>query len=270
MCRMVNNAYQAKTCATKHATRFVNCTIGVVYLFPQTCGGSLQVLSDEIQLYHGLIRYDVFTGNRQALRSLMLDVARKPSVTFVYRVSGISRIFTHPYVDNFYSKKLGEENLSSVIDKDLVGPLRTATGHRSVAVSMTLMARRCPENTVISFAAQSACFDIPLNITHICTVTPAFVHSLHFSLMTRRYAGDDTLTEDVFFEVEKTFATKAFLILRQLQQSMAPPFTFILERYEMEPQSRIHYYNLYRQATVQCAATPFGFTTRTKAELAKL
>ncbi|KAL3190342.1 hypothetical protein MRX96_019868 [Rhipicephalus microplus] len=70
-----------------------------------------QTLSDEVQSHHGIIRYDVFSGNRSALRNLMLDVARKPSVTFVYRMSGISRTFTHLYFDNFYSIRMKEENL---------------------------------------------------------------------------------------------------------------------------------------------------------------
>ncbi|KAL1443614.1 hypothetical protein MTO96_030244, partial [Rhipicephalus appendiculatus] len=70
-----------------------------------------QTLSDEVQTHHGLIRYDVFSGNRSALRAMMLDVARQPSVTFVYRMSGISRTFTHLYFDNFYSKRMNEENL---------------------------------------------------------------------------------------------------------------------------------------------------------------
>ncbi|KAH7964338.1 hypothetical protein HPB51_027423 [Rhipicephalus microplus] len=72
-----------------------------------------QTLSDEVQSHHGIIRYDVFSGNRSALRNLMLDVARKPSVTFVYRMSGISRTFTHLYFDNFYSIRMKEENLAT-------------------------------------------------------------------------------------------------------------------------------------------------------------
>ncbi|XP_049517461.1 uncharacterized protein LOC119440262 isoform X5 [Dermacentor silvarum] len=70
-----------------------------------------QILSEEIQSYHGLIRYDTFLGNRSALRSLMLDVISKASITFVYRVSGISRAFTHLYFDNFYSTRMNERNL---------------------------------------------------------------------------------------------------------------------------------------------------------------
>ncbi|KAL1477069.1 hypothetical protein MTO96_036052 [Rhipicephalus appendiculatus] len=82
----------------------------------RTVSQDAQILSDELHMkntksYHGLIRYDVFVGRRSVLRSMMQDVARKPSITFVYRLSGLSRTFTHLYFDNFYSRKLKEENL---------------------------------------------------------------------------------------------------------------------------------------------------------------
>ncbi|XP_049269979.1 uncharacterized protein LOC119384972 [Rhipicephalus sanguineus] len=125
-----------------------------------------QTLSDEVQSYHGLIRYDVFFGNRSALGAMMLDVSRKSSITFVYRMSGISRTFTHLYFDNFYSKKMNEENLSSVIDRDLIQPMRQHVGSKSVVISMTLMARHCPKDTVVKFQSNVNCVDIPLNLTH--------------------------------------------------------------------------------------------------------
>ncbi|KAH7965533.1 hypothetical protein HPB49_008685 [Dermacentor silvarum] len=126
-----------------------------------------QVLSDEVQSYHGLIRYDVFNGNRSALRSLMLDVMSKPSITFVYRVSGISRTFTHPYFDNFYTEKLNEKNLSSIIDEDLAQPLSAYAGSKSVAISMTLMARMCPKDTMVSFNTYSNCVSFPMDVAHV-------------------------------------------------------------------------------------------------------
>ncbi|XP_075535079.1 uncharacterized protein LOC142570594 [Dermacentor variabilis] len=126
-----------------------------------------RILSDEVQSYHGIIRYDVFAGNRSALRAMMLDVASKPSITFVYRVSGISRTFTHLYFDNFYSKKMNEENLSAVIDRDLIQPMSRQVGNKSVALSMTLMAKQCPKNTVTTFQTGVGCVDIPLNLTHL-------------------------------------------------------------------------------------------------------
>ncbi|KAL1484854.1 hypothetical protein MTO96_032334 [Rhipicephalus appendiculatus] len=110
-----------------------------------------QTLSDEVESYHGLIRYDVFSGNRSALSALMVDVARKSSVTFVYRISGISRTFTHLYFDNFYSKRMDEENLSSVIDRDLIQPMRLQVGSKPVAISMTIMSKRCRKGTVVNF-----------------------------------------------------------------------------------------------------------------------
>ncbi|KAL3190336.1 hypothetical protein MRX96_019863 [Rhipicephalus microplus] len=117
-----------------------------------------QILSDELhvpktQSYHGLIRYDVFVGRRSVLRSMMQHVAMKPSIAFVYRLSGISRTFTHLYFDNFYSAKMKEKNLNSIIDQDLV-----------------------------------------------------------------------------------------FLILSQLKQAGVSPKAFMIERYDFEPQSEIHYY----------------------------
>ncbi|XP_049518797.1 uncharacterized protein LOC119440264 [Dermacentor silvarum] len=167
----------------------------------------------------------------------------KPSVTFVYRVSGISRTFTHLYFDNFYSVKMNEQNLSSVIDHDLVQPMRRQVGSKSMAISMTLMAKQCPKDTVINFRTGVSCVEIPLNLTHICTIPPGNIQCHHHSAMTRRYKGDDDLTEDTFFEVEGTFAAKVYLILRQLKQARVLPVAFILERYDMELQSELRFFD---------------------------
>ncbi|XP_054932355.1 uncharacterized protein [Dermacentor andersoni] len=174
-----------------------------------------KILSEEIQPYHGLIRYDTFLGNRSALRTLMLDVISKPSMTFVYRVSGISRTFTHLYFDNFYSTKLNERNL-------------------------------------------------------LCALPPAYIQCLQYSIMTRHYDTGDHVSEDVFFEVESTFTAKVRLILQQLTRAGTSPVAFILERYDKEAQQALTYYNPNLSADVACAATPFGFTSGVKAELANL
>ncbi|XP_065292636.1 uncharacterized protein [Dermacentor albipictus] len=228
-----------------------------------------KILSDEVQSYHGMIRYDVFTGNRSAFRAMMLDVASKPSITFVYRVSGISRTFTHLYFDNFYSKKMSEENLSAVIDRDLIQPMSTQVGNKSVALSMTLMAKECPKNTVITFQTRASCVDIPLNLTHLCTIPAGYIQCHHYSAMTRRYAGGNALTEDIFFEVEQTFAAKVYLILRQLKHARASPVAFIMERYDMELQRQISFFHFKKKKNVLCAVSPFGFTKETKDELLK-
>lgn len=38
MCRRVNSTEGVQTCGTRHATQFVNCSVGVVYLIPLSCG----------------------------------------------------------------------------------------------------------------------------------------------------------------------------------------------------------------------------------------
>ncbi|XP_077512640.1 uncharacterized protein LOC144123748 [Amblyomma americanum] len=230
-----------------------------------------QVLSDEIEPYHGLIRYDMYTGDRQAFRDVLIRIASKPSVTFVYRVSGISRTFTHPYFDTFYSMKLRQENLSGLIDEDVVRPLRALSGGRkSVALSMTLMARRCPMNTLVYGVVQASCVDIPLNISRICSIYPAYLFSERWSLVTRRYNGgdDEGLTEDVFFETSSTFAMKAYLMAKQLIN--VDPFTFIMERYDLEPQREVQYFDPIRATNVRCKIQPFDYTIRTKDKLLKL
>ncbi|XP_049517458.1 uncharacterized protein LOC119440262 isoform X3 [Dermacentor silvarum] len=229
-----------------------------------------QILSEEIQSYHGLIRYDTFLGNRSALRSLMLDVISKASITFVYRVSGISRAFTHLYFDNFYSTRMNERNLSSIIDDDLAHPLNTYAGNRSIAISMTLSGKRCAPYTLANFATHGACDEFDLDMSVLCALPPGYIQCLHYSIMTRHYDTGEHLPDDVFFEVEHTFTAKVRLILQQLRQAGAPPVAFLLERYDKETQHVITYYDQDRGADVRCDATPFGFTAGVKAELANL
>ncbi|XP_070387585.1 serine-rich adhesin for platelets-like [Dermacentor albipictus] len=240
----------------------------ITYTDARAISQDAEVLSNEIQSYHGIIRYDVFTGSRSALRSLMLDVVRRPSITFVYRVSGISRTFTHLYYDNFYSKKLNEENLSSIIGTDLARTFTAQLGN-SLALSMTLMARKCPKNTVVNYVTKSTCTEIPLNVTHICTIYPGYLQGVQHSVMTRRYAGTRRLTDDVFFELENTFSAKVYLIMRQLQQAGVSPKAFILERYDLEPQNEIRFFDFRRGRYAKCEATPFGYSRRMKEALAK-
>ncbi|XP_075722822.1 uncharacterized protein LOC142765553 [Rhipicephalus microplus] len=226
-----------------------------------------QTLSDEVQSHHGIIRYDVFFGNRSALRNLMLDVARKPSVTFVYRMSGISRTFTHLYFDNFYSIRMKEENLSSVIDRDLIQPMRRHVGSKSIAIAMTLMAKQCPKNSVITFHNHNNCVDIPLNLTRLCAMPPAYLQCHHHSAMTRHYADNNNVEADVFFEVEATFSSKVYLIMAQMKTAGLLPAAFIVERYDLDTPSEIRFYDADTGRDVECAATPFGFTKTTKEKL---
>ncbi|XP_054932356.1 uncharacterized protein [Dermacentor andersoni] len=134
---------------------------------------------------------------------------------------------------------------------------------------MTLMAKQCPKNTVTTFQTRVSCVDIPLNLTHFCTIPAGHIQCHHYSAMTRRYAGDVNLTEDIFFEVEQTFASKVYLILRQLKHARVSPVAFIMERYDMELQSKISFFNANRRKNVPCAVRPFGFTKETKDELLK-
>ncbi|KAH7965958.1 hypothetical protein HPB49_012310 [Dermacentor silvarum] len=122
-------------------------------------------LSNEIYPYHGLIRYDKYSGQRAELRSLLAKVSNMPHLTFVFRVSGLSRTFTHPYFNNLYMENLNQQNLSWIIDEDVVRPLMTIDGRKSVALSMSLMARSCPENTIIKADTMSECSDMPLDLT---------------------------------------------------------------------------------------------------------
>ncbi|KAH6938370.1 hypothetical protein HPB50_008939 [Hyalomma asiaticum] len=124
-------------------------------------------LSADIHPYHGLVRYDEYTGKRAALRILLADVSNMPHITFVFRASGISRTFTHPYYDNFYLKKLNQQNLSWIIDEDVTRPLMKFAGRKSVALSMSLMARSCPPNTIFNANSTSKCTDLPLNMTRV-------------------------------------------------------------------------------------------------------
>ncbi|XP_049518769.1 uncharacterized protein LOC125943479 [Dermacentor silvarum] len=124
-------------------------------------------LSNEIYPYHGLIRYDKYSGQRAELRSLLAKVSNMPHLTFVFRVSGLSRTFTHPYFNNLYMENLNQQNLSWIIDEDVVRPLMTIDGRKSVALSMSLMARSCPENTIIKADTMSECSDMPLDLTRI-------------------------------------------------------------------------------------------------------
>lgn len=193
-------------------------------------------------------------------------------MTFVFRVSGLSRTFTHPYFNNLYMENLNQQNLSWIIDEDVVRPLMTIDGRKSVALSMSLMARSCPENTIIKADTMSECSDMPLDLTRICTIYPAFLQANHWSVMTRRYNGahDDGLTRDVFFETSDTFSTKAYMMAKQIKRSGADPFTFILERYDLEPQEEIYYEHPEGDRNVLCEAKTFGFTNKTKAKLMTL
>ncbi|XP_054932354.1 uncharacterized protein [Dermacentor andersoni] len=193
----------------------------------------------------------------------------KPSITFVYRVSGISRTFTHPYFDNFYTEKLNERNLSSIIDEDLARPVSAYAGSKSVAISMTLMARMCPRDTMVNFNTYSNCNSTPLDVSRLCRVPPGYIQCLHYSVMTRHYNGNNNVTQDFFFEVESTFKAKVRLILQQLERARASPVAFIIERYEMEAQGVITFYDSNSRTDVQCGAKPFGYTAATKAELEK-
>ncbi|XP_037561076.2 uncharacterized protein LOC119440221 [Dermacentor silvarum] len=229
-------------------------------------------LSNEIYPYHGLIRYDKYSGQRAELRSLLAKVSNMPHLTFVFRVSGLSRTFTHPYFNNLYMENLNQQNLSWIIDEDVVRPLMTIDGRKSVALSMSLMARSCPENTIIKADTMSECSDMPLDLTRICMIYPAFLQANHWSVMTRRYNGarDDGLTRDMFFETSDTFSTKAYMMAKQIKRSGADPFTFILERYDLEPQEEIYYEHPEGDRNVLCEAKTFGFTNKTKAKLMTL
>ncbi|KAL3190347.1 hypothetical protein MRX96_019402 [Rhipicephalus microplus] len=229
-----------------------------------------RTLSDEVQAYHGLIRYDLFSGNRSALRTLMLDVARMSSVTFVYRMSGIGRTFTHLYFDNFYSMRMNEQNLSSLIDRDLIQPMRRQVGSKPVAISMTMMARRCPKGTVVTFDSHVTCVEIPLNLTQVCATSAAYIQCHHYSAMTRHYGDDNNVEGDVFFELEGTFSAKVHLILTQLKQAGLSPAAFILERYDLDTPSEIRFYDDNTGRDVECTATPFGFTVKTKEKLSMI
>ncbi|XP_075742184.1 uncharacterized protein LOC142795463 [Rhipicephalus microplus] len=198
---------------------------------------------------------------------MMQDVAMKPSITFVYRLSGISRTFTHLYFDNFYSKKLKEENLYSIVNRELARR-STARVAGSLVISMSLMARKCPKDTVVRFLSKSNCTEIPLNITHICAIHPGYLQGGYWSVMTRHYRRYDTLSEDVFFELENTFPDKVFLIMNQLKQAGVYPKAFMIERYDFEPQSEIHYYEEALGVDVKCEASPFAYTAKTKPVLA--
>ncbi|KAL1468150.1 hypothetical protein MTO96_025630 [Rhipicephalus appendiculatus] len=87
--------------------------------------------------------------------------------------------------------------------------------------------------------------------------------------MTRHYEDREVISEDVFFELESTFPDKVFLIMNQLKQAGVSPKAFMIERYDFEPQSEIHYYEESLAANVKCKATPFAYTAKTKAVLAK-
>ncbi|XP_054932271.1 uncharacterized protein [Dermacentor andersoni] len=137
---------------------------------------------------------------------------------------------------------------------------------------MSLMARSCPENTIIKADTTSQCSDMPLNMTRICAVYPGLLQAHHYSIMTRRYNGadDDGLTKDVFFETGDTFSAKAYAMAKQIKRSGADPFTFIIERYDLEPQQEIYYKHPEKDNVVLCEAKAFGFTNKTKAKLMSL
>ncbi|KAH7966205.1 hypothetical protein HPB49_014361 [Dermacentor silvarum] len=62
---------------------------------------------------------------------------------------------------------------------------------------------------------------------------------------------------------------QVYLIMRQLQQAGISPKAFILERYDLEPQREIRFFDVTKGTDVQCGATPFGYSRRMKEELAK-
>ncbi|KAH7967153.1 hypothetical protein HPB49_023155 [Dermacentor silvarum] len=63
---------------------------------------------------------------------------------------------------------------------------------------------------------------------------------------------------------------KAYMMAKQIKRSGADPFTFILERYDLEPQEEIYYEHPEGDRNVLCEAKTFGFTNKTKAKLMTL
>ncbi|KAH7964074.1 hypothetical protein HPB51_027687 [Rhipicephalus microplus] len=88
--------------------------------------------------------------------------------------------------------------------------------------------------------------------------------------MTRHYGDDNNVEGDVFFELEGTFSAKVHLILTQLKQAGQSPAAFILERYDFDTPSEIRFYDDNTGRDVECAATPFGFTVKTKEKLSMI
>ncbi|XP_077534387.1 uncharacterized protein LOC144146300 [Haemaphysalis longicornis] len=223
-------------------------------------------MSDELDEYHGLIRYDKYSGSTQALTNFMIEVGRLDSMTMVYQVSGRTSIFTNPYYPNFYLDQMKEKPLVTLIEEEVVKPIIAAGGNVTVAISMSLMARRCAVSTVYNATAQPLCSSVPLDTAQICKLRPAYIQGHYYSLMTRRYKGgnDSTLTEDVFFETQHTVAKKAYLMIKQLKRANVKPLAFIIEGYEMDVQQGFidNHTN-----SVTCAAAEHGITDMTNDEL---
>ncbi|XP_077531858.1 uncharacterized protein LOC144144333 [Haemaphysalis longicornis] len=220
--------------------------------------------------YHGLLRYDTYSGDRQSLTEFIIKVGRLRSMTVLYQVSGLTKTFTNPYFPNFYLSRFNEKPLMTLIDEEVVEPIKAAGGNVKVAITMSLLARSCPAGTVYdgNTDALDQCVSEPLDTTKICQLLPAYIQGHYYSFMTRRYNGgsNSDLTEDVFFETQYTVPRKAYHMLAQLKDAKVPLLAFVIERSDLDLQESVVYTDHFSKK-VNCSAQPLGILESTKREI---
>ncbi|KAK8767962.1 hypothetical protein V5799_005257, partial [Amblyomma americanum] len=123
----------------------------------------------------------------------------RASLVFVYRVWGRSTFYTSPYYTNFFMRQKNDVPVSEHIKRDVADPLSQMSGHKAVAVSLSLKVRKCNMFS-LDGNQQPNCTELPLD----------YAHTHYYSVMTRRWKGFDEvdMTDIYFYEVEETVSRK--------------------------------------------------------------
>ncbi|XP_077512078.1 uncharacterized protein LOC144123026 [Amblyomma americanum] len=229
------------------------------------------ILSDEMRQYHGLYRHEAYSGPANAFHDLVKYVSTRASLVFVYRVWGRSTFYTSPYYTNFFMRQKNDVPVSEHIKRDVADPLSQMSGHKAVAVSLSLKVRKCNMFS-LDGNQQPNCTELPLDYAHICTLYPAYVQTHYYSVMTRRWKGFDEvdMTDIYFYEVEETVSRKAYLMAMQLKTAGIQTIAFIIEQYEMDANSTVTTLSFDQARNVPCKVHQFGITNRTKLQLRRV
>ncbi|XP_075535076.1 uncharacterized protein LOC142570590 [Dermacentor variabilis] len=123
-----------------------------------------------------------------------------------------------------------------------------------------------------SFPDKALLLAFKRSVLHDSSLPPSAVARGLVQMVVDMDAHGVTLSDEEITEADTSFISRdaqVRLILQQLERARASPVAFIIERYDMEAQGVVTFYDYNTGLDLPCGAKPFGFTAGTKAELEK-